>query len=79
MAANARDILNHKYYRQANGGKKDVLEDILKQAKKNAPSRIPYYLSVSKELPGWYSGLKSIVVSSSVKYNQSDALFTLFS
>lgn len=52
MAANARDILNHKYYREANGGKKDVLEEILKQAKKSTPGRIPYFLSVSKELPG---------------------------
>ncbi|XP_039266664.1 transcription elongation factor SPT6-like isoform X1 [Styela clava] len=52
MAANARDILNHKYYRESNGGKKDVLEELLKQAKKNAPSRIPYFMSECKELPG---------------------------
>ena len=52
MASNARNILNHQYYRESNGGNKNVLEDLLKKAKQLAPSRIPYFMSVSKEFPG---------------------------
>lgn len=52
LAANARDLLNHKYYKSTNGGKKDVIEDMLKIAKKSAPSRIPYIITVCKDLPG---------------------------
>ena len=33
MAANARDLVSHKNYRDVSG-KKEVLEDLLKQAKK---------------------------------------------
>jgi transcription elongation factor SPT6 len=51
-AANAIYLLNHQYYRASNGGEKDVLEKILRQTRKNASSRIPYFLSVSKELLG---------------------------
>nr|CAB3266713.1 transcription elongation factor SPT6 [Phallusia mammillata] len=51
MAANARDLINHKNYREV-GGKKEVMEDLLKQAKKALPSRIPYLMTASKTLPG---------------------------
>lgn len=52
MAAFARDIFNFKNYRDSHGGKKDVLEKILYEEKKKAPSRIPYYLSATKQYPG---------------------------
>ncbi|XP_078492453.1 transcription elongation factor SPT6 [Ciona intestinalis] len=51
MAANARDLIGHKNFREV-GGKKELVEDLLKQAKKSAPSRIPYFISASKSLPG---------------------------
>ncbi|EDO33602.1 predicted protein [Nematostella vectensis] len=52
MAALAREILNHKYYRAADGGSKAKLEELLVLEKKKAPQRIPYFLSASKEFPG---------------------------
>ncbi|XP_076825036.1 transcription elongation factor SPT6-like [Clavelina lepadiformis] len=51
MAANARDLVSHKNYRDVSG-KKEVLEDLLKQAKKGTPSRIPYFMTASRTLPG---------------------------
>jgi len=51
MAANARDLINHKYYREV-GGKKEVLEDLLKQAKEKDRGRIPYFMTASRSLPG---------------------------
>ena len=52
MAANARDLLAHKNYREV-GGKKELVEDMLKQSKKATPSRIPYHMTASRTLPGW--------------------------
>lgn len=54
MAAFARDLISHKNYREV-GGKKELLEDFLKQAKKATPSRIPYFMTASKTLPGRYN------------------------
>ena len=51
MAANARDLISHKNYREV-GGKKELVEDMLKQAKKATPSRIPYFMTASRSLPG---------------------------
>ncbi|XP_071094189.1 transcription elongation factor SPT6-like [Haliotis cracherodii] len=52
MAAYVRDIVGFKYYRDAEGGKREILDKLLIEEKKKAPSRIPYYFSVSKQYPG---------------------------
>ncbi|XP_013397141.1 transcription elongation factor SPT6 isoform X3 [Lingula anatina] len=52
MAAFARDIINFKYYKEVEGGKRENIEKILIEEKKKGPSKIPYYFSVAKELPG---------------------------
>ena len=52
MASFAREILNHKYFRAADGGQKSKLEEILIMEKKRAPQRIPYFLSTAKDFPG---------------------------
>ena len=46
MAAHARDILNYKYYRDTQGAKRDIAEEILREEKRKAPSKIPYIISV---------------------------------
>lgn len=52
MAAFARDLINYKYYKDSEGGNRDIMDKILMEEKKKAPTRIPYYFSVTKELPG---------------------------
>ncbi|VDI00276.1 transcription elongation factor SPT6 [Mytilus galloprovincialis] len=52
MAAYARDILNFKYYRMAENGKRELLDKVLHEEKKKAPSKIPYFCSLSKQYPG---------------------------
>ena len=52
MAAHARDILNFKYCKDTQGGKREVTEEILRTEKKAQPGKIHYLLSPSKELPG---------------------------
>ncbi|KAK6192106.1 hypothetical protein SNE40_003644 [Patella caerulea] len=52
MAALARDIIGFRYYRDSEGGKRDILEKTLMVEKRKAPSRIPYFLSSSKQFPG---------------------------
>lgn len=52
MAANARDLILNKYYRQANGGNSDILKKELQEEKAKNPKRIPYLFSASKQLPG---------------------------
>jgi transcription elongation factor SPT6 len=39
MAAFARDLLTFKYYKDADGGKKEVLERLVLDEKKKMPSR----------------------------------------
>ena len=39
MAAFARDILNFKYHKNSDGGKREILDKILYEEKKKAPSR----------------------------------------
>ena len=39
MAAFARDILNYKYYLDADGGNKEIIEKIITEEKKRAPSK----------------------------------------
>ncbi|XP_053375824.1 transcription elongation factor SPT6-like isoform X2 [Mercenaria mercenaria] len=52
IASHARDIINFKNYLDSDGGKKEILEKKLYEDKKKAPSRIPYYLSSTKQYPG---------------------------
>ena len=42
MAANARDLLAHKNYRDTGGEK---IEQVIRKAKQDCPSRIPYYVT----------------------------------
>jgi len=51
MAAHARDLLNFKYYKDTNGGKRDVAEQILGFEQQKQPSKIHYIISASRELP----------------------------
>jgi transcription elongation factor SPT6 len=39
MAAHARDVLNYKYYNDADGGRREVLDRILMDEKRKQPSR----------------------------------------
>ena len=52
MASLARDLFNHRYYRNADGGSKTTLDKLLSMEKKRCPSRIPYFFSASQEYPG---------------------------
>lgn len=52
IANHAREIISHKYYKDAEGGLKSKLEEILIQEKRKAPGRIPYFFSCAKQLPG---------------------------
>ncbi|XP_041097249.1 transcription elongation factor SPT6 isoform X2 [Polyodon spathula] len=52
MASFARDLLNHKYFHDCNGGERKKMEELLIKAKKEKPAFIPYYMSACRELPG---------------------------
>ena len=52
IAASARDMLNHKCYKKADGGNPESLKKLLRDEKSKNPKRIPYLFSASKELPG---------------------------
>ncbi|XP_064612097.1 transcription elongation factor SPT6-like [Liolophura sinensis] len=52
MAAFARDILYFKYFKDSEGGKREILDKVLIDEKKKAPSRIPYVFSSCKQFPG---------------------------
>jgi len=52
MAATVRDIYAYKSYRDSQGGRREILDQLLKEEKKKAMSRIPYFLSASKQYPG---------------------------
>jgi len=51
LAAHAREIITHKYYKESDGTKAK-LEEILMMEKRKAPGRIPYFFSCSKQFPG---------------------------
>ena len=51
MAAHARELLNHKYYKET-GGVRAKLEEILTQEKRKTPGRIPYFFASNKQYPG---------------------------
>jgi len=50
MASNANDLITHKYFREDSS--RDKIDEALKQAKKATPSRIPYFITADKTLPG---------------------------
>ncbi|XP_037932436.1 transcription elongation factor SPT6 [Teleopsis dalmanni] len=52
MAACARELLNYKYYRNAGGGLKDNMEEILREEKKKDSKKIHYFFSATKNYPG---------------------------
>ena len=54
MGQLARELHAHKSYRSADGGNVNKLMAMLAEEKKHQPSRIPYYFSASKQLPGKY-------------------------
>lgn len=52
MAAFARDLMSFKYYRDTQGSKRDVVEKLLIDEKKKFPSKIHYFITACKDLPG---------------------------
>ncbi|CAM1306410.1 SUPT6H (predicted) [Pycnogonum litorale] len=52
MAAFARDVITYKYFRDGNGGKREVMEQLILEDKQKQPSKIHYLVSASKEFPG---------------------------
>lgn len=52
MASLARDVASFKYFRYAEGGKKEVLTKLLEDEKRKQPAKIHYFASICKELPG---------------------------
>ncbi|KFD47142.1 hypothetical protein M513_11992, partial [Trichuris suis] len=66
MASSARELLSYKYYREANGGDRIVLEKALLEEKKKSSAKIPYSFSASKEYPGKF--ILSYLPSSRVRH-----------
>ncbi|CDW57332.1 transcription elongation factor SPT6, partial [Trichuris trichiura] len=66
MASSARELLSYKYYREANGGDRVVLEKALLEEKKKSSAKIPYSFSASKEYPGKF--ILSYLPSSRVRH-----------
>merc|ERR1719187_3032039 len=52
MAAFSRDMLNHKYYKDSEGGNREIMHKLVMEEKKKGPTKIPYFFSASKEHPG---------------------------
>ncbi|KFM65277.1 Transcription elongation factor SPT6, partial [Stegodyphus mimosarum] len=52
MAGFARDLLNFRYYVDADGGKKEEMEKILFEEKKKVANKIHYCVSASRMFPG---------------------------
>lgn len=52
MASHARDLINFRYFRNAEGGKRERMDEYVKEERMKAPSKIPYFISASLELPG---------------------------
>lgn len=55
MASFARELFSYRYYRNADGGSKTTLDKLLTMEKKRTPSRIPYFFSASRDLPGRFT------------------------
>ena len=54
MGQLAQELHSHKSYRSADGGSVNKSIAMLAEEKKQQPSRIPYFFSTSKQLPGKY-------------------------
>ena len=67
MAMHAREVLNHKYFKDTEGGQRQKLEEILTAEKRKAPSKIPYYFSTSKQYPGKF--MLGMITFSSESHN----------
>ena len=52
MAALVRDVTSHKYYRDVEGGSKELMDKCLAAEKKKTPNRIPYFMCLCKDYPG---------------------------
>lgn len=52
MAAYARELTQFRYFREGNGGSREAMDKIVMEEKKKAPSKIPYFVSASREFPG---------------------------
>ena len=52
MAGYARDLINFRIFRNAEGGKRDVMERYLREERARQPGKIHYFVSASKEYPG---------------------------
>ena len=55
MTCFVSEITQFKYFRHADGGKREVLESLLQEEKKKQPNKIHYFLSPSIELPGKFA------------------------
>uniref|UniRef100_A0A5K3FBK3 Transcription elongation factor spt6 n=2 Tax=Mesocestoides corti TaxID=53468 RepID=A0A5K3FBK3_MESCO len=49
-----RDVLTYKYYRNSQGGKQEILRELLQKEKEINHTKIPYFLSASAEHPGYF-------------------------
>ncbi|CAH8839646.1 unnamed protein product [Trichobilharzia szidati] len=54
MASLVRDIMTYRYYRDSSGGDRNHLNTLLQHEKSLNPDRIPYFLSSTKERPGYF-------------------------
>ena len=52
MAEYTKDLQTHKYYRGEMNGARDKIDEALKNAKREQPTRIPYFITASTKLPG---------------------------
>ncbi|XP_065172067.1 transcription elongation factor SPT6 isoform X2 [Atheta coriaria] len=52
MATYAREVINYRYYRDTEGGLKDLAEEFLKDERKKNATKIHYVISASKTYPG---------------------------
>lgn len=66
LASNARELISYKYYSEANGGDRLIMEKALKDEKSKNPRRIPYLFSASKQFPGRF--LIGYLPSNKVKF-----------
>ncbi|THD22694.1 putative suppressor of ty, partial [Fasciola hepatica] len=55
MVSLVRDIMSYRYYRESMGGDRAFLGSLLQQEKTVNPDRIPYFLSSTKERPGYFT------------------------
>ena len=59
MASYTRDLISYKYFKDVSG-KREELDRMLREEKKKAPQRIPYFVSASKGIQNFIYYLKTI-------------------